>query len=48
MPKAPVASALTFIAKAYANHLLWFTIGCVAGAVEAFIILSPYIVAASK
>lgn len=25
--------------KAYLNHLLWFTIGAVAGAVEAFSIL---------
>jgi hypothetical protein len=25
---------------AYLNHLLWFTIGAVAGAVEAFLIVS--------
>lgn len=35
-----VASAGRLIIKAYLNHLLWFTIGCVAGAIEAFTILA--------
>lgn len=32
------------ILKAYLNHLLWFTIGAVAGAITAFGVLTPWIV----
>ena len=39
-----MSRVLTMLGRAYVNHMLVFTIGCVAGAVEAFIILTPYIV----
>lgn len=29
-----------FIWKAYLNHLLWFTIGAIAGSIQTFIILA--------
>lgn len=41
-----IARAACAIWRAYLNHLLWFTIGAVAGAVEAFVILTPYIAGA--
>jgi hypothetical protein len=34
-----LAKAGAFALKVYCNHLLVFTLGCVAGAVEAFVVL---------
>lgn len=36
------------IVRAYVNHMLVFSIGAACGAFTAFVVLMPYIVAASR
>jgi hypothetical protein len=43
---AAIRKAGSLFYRAYLNHLLWFTIGSVAGSVTAFIALIPWIVGA--
>jgi hypothetical protein len=40
MNQSPLRSLGNLIVKAYMFHLMWFTVGAIAGAVECFMILT--------